>query len=766
MRPLFVSLPVTQLPQAPFAYAPLLRYAVCVLTGMTCGWFLRTWVSSGMWLGMAGILCLILLLLVGVKLWGRGRRHHYAVNDTNRMSASSVFSSALLTGLCFCLLAALAACRLTAVHERQTTAWPDSITTWRANVSVVQKVYEGKGLLLTAELTPNHSAYVGKQVQLYLAGASPDQVLPGVTLLFRARIANHSGRGNPGAFDQQTYLLTHGISGTAFVPATKWTLSVTPDTPTFIHRLLRFRFQLIQRLNCYLQGEQLAILSALALGDKSQLRAEIRRPFQETGTSHVLALSGLHLGILYSLVQFFFIRPIRLHWLRMLVQGLSLISLWLFVLLTGSPLSLQRAAWMLTILQVGMYFSRGYQGTLNNLALAALLILWFSPLSLFDVGFQLSFAAVLSIAFFHRYVWALHPLPQWEDTADVKHLLNYTLKPTFHQRLLFIRYRLARAGYRFLSRVVVPFFTISLSAQLGTAPFVVYYFHQLPLYGLVGNILVIPLAYFLLSGVLLFFLIPSEAVSVALAHLLSAALQLLTEGLQALSQWPGANLTLYLHPLTLLALTLLGVGLWYFFHGPKRWRRHSIVVLGVFLFVAIFSELYAHRPQRMKPQLIVYNLPRSYAVHFIASADESYLLPSSDSLFHTAAWLDIEKNFWEPNGLQTPNCIQSPQFRTFTLQRADCLFAFCGERILWLHRSYTAAQLGHLPRARIWLIDRGCRLDPKVLCSIYRPCQVVLLPTLARGQCKRWQSICRSFAVACYDMRREGAFRYDLPVTN
>ena len=181
--------------------------------------------------------------------------------------------------------------------------------------------------------------------------------------------------------------------------------------------------------------------------------------------------------------------------------------------------------------------------------------------------------------------------------------------------------------------------------RLGTAPFVVYYFHQLPLYGLVGNILVIPLAYFLLSGVLLFFLIPSEAVSAALAHLLSAALQLLTEGLQALSQWPGANLTLYLHPLTLLALTLLGVGLWYFFHGPKRWRRHSIVVLGVFLFVAIFSELYAHRPQRMKPQLIVYNLPRSYAVHFIASADESYLLPSSDSLFHTAAWLDIEKNF-------------------------------------------------------------------------------------------------------------------------
>ncbi|MFR1986826.1 MAG: ComEC/Rec2 family competence protein [Prevotellamassilia sp.] len=107
---------------------------------------------------------------------------------------------------------------------------------------------------------------------------------------------------------------------------------------------------------------------------------------------------------------------------------------------------------------------------------------------------------------------------------------------------------MARAGYRFLSRVVVPFFTISLSAQLGTAPFVVYYFHQLPLYGLVGNILVIPLAYFLLSGVLLFFLIPSEAVSAALAHLLSAALQLLTEGLQALSQWPGANLTLYLHP--------------------------------------------------------------------------------------------------------------------------------------------------------------------------------------------------------------------------
>ena len=179
-------------------------------------------------------------------------------------------------------------------------------------------------------------------------------------------------------------------------------------------------------------------------------------------------------------------------------------------------------------------FQRGSGSTLSNLAFAALVLLIASPLSLFDVGFQLSFTAVLGIVLFNTYVWQRYPLPVWSDFdpvyGNIRHARRHGLSPHRVWRFYLIQH-----SYGFFRQVVYPFFTVSFSAQLGTLPFILYYFHQFSPYALFANVIVIPSAYLLLGGSLLFFLLPFDILRQGLSVLLHGVLQGMTAVLDSIS---------------------------------------------------------------------------------------------------------------------------------------------------------------------------------------------------------------------------------------
>ena len=292
-------------------------------------------------------------------------------------------------------------------------------------------------------------------------------------------------------FDYPMYLKCHGILGSTFVYHSDW--KSVPVSLTALGywqraklRLLMFRDRLIQSVKGSLTDETLAIVSAMTLGDKTMLKADVRNVYSQSGASHILALSGLHLSIIYMVLTFWCRRR---RWLRLIM----LAAVWAYVVMVGMMPSVVRAASMLTLLTSAQMLHRG-GFPLHTLSMAALLILIASPLSLFDVGFQLSFLAVLFILLCY---------------GDIERLW----KP--HNAIIRWAWQLT---------------AVSISAQIGTIPIVAYYFGRLPLYALPANLIVIPTTMvILILSIVLFFPVVGCWVAPVIAFLVSAQYKILTE---------------------------------------------------------------------------------------------------------------------------------------------------------------------------------------------------------------------------------------------
>ncbi len=203
--------------------------------------------------------------------------------------------------------------------------------------------------------------------------------------------------------------------------------------------------------------EALSVTSAMLLGERSGLRRETRRAFSDSGTAHLLALSGLHLGVLYGMFYLLFIRWVRFSRWRWHALPPILLCIWGYALLTGLPVSLVRAAVMLTILTVASLAERQVP-PLHSLSVAALVILLWWPDAVTDIGFLLSFTSVFFILTLYRPV----------------------------ER----RYYRLFLGWGALLRPI----GVSLAAQIGTAPMVAYFFHSLPLGSVFINLLLVPIS--------------------------------------------------------------------------------------------------------------------------------------------------------------------------------------------------------------------------------------------------------------------------------
>ena len=245
----------------------------------------------------------------------------------------------------------------------------------------------------------------------------------------------------------------------------------------------------------------------MALGDKSALTKDLREVYAVTGASHVLALSGLHLGIIYTLLSLLIVGR---RW-QMVSQMLIVLCIWAFVFLVGMSTSVVRSATMLTVYAL---LSLGYRDkmTVNTLAFTAIVMLMVHPLSLYDVGFQMSFMAVLAILVF---------MPLLEGLFPTEYLLS-------HQTV------------RWLWSMVA----VSVSAQIGVAPLIAYYFGRFSTFFLLTNFIVIP------AATLILWLSPVVLLFPSLAYLLLYIVKCLNTVLEQMAAWPGASIEA-LHPTVL-----------------------------------------------------------------------------------------------------------------------------------------------------------------------------------------------------------------------
>ena len=303
-----------------------------------------------------------------------------------------------------------------------------------------------------------------------------------------------------------------------------------------------FRQQAEQQLHTLHIGEQdFAVIAAMAMGDKSALNQETKEAYSISGTSHILAVSGLHIGIIFQLIILLLGGKRR----SKLTIILSTTIVWAYVIFIGFPASAVRAAPMLSIYSMVLLSLRP-DPTLNTLALAYIIMVLVNPFNIFDIGFQMSFLAVGSILLFYPLFFCLL---------------------SSHSNII---------------RAIWGLFCVSLAAQIGTLPLIVFYFGRISCYSLITSFIAIPAATLILYlCVLLFILSPLTYISF-LASSIEGLMQLVMNVLTSITQFintafrltsmlPGASIE-HVH-LSLLQLAILYVAILAGYFAFVKWYR-------------------------------------------------------------------------------------------------------------------------------------------------------------------------------------------------
>jgi competence protein ComEC len=361
----------------------------------------------------------------------------------------------------------------------------------------------------------------GEMICYFLDSASNLQ--KGARLILKAScIQEVKPPTNPEQFNYKKYLANKGIYHQAFIRKNDFYLTNHEPDFSIISVFENSRKWMLKNLE-FLDTRSKPVAEALLLGYKENLTEDVRRVFSSTGTMHILAVSGLHVGIIYKAVDWLLFFLVGFKHGKKIKIILLLSVLWSYALITGLPPSVIRASLMFSLVTIGISLNRP-NNIFNNVFASAFVILVINPRLIYDVGFQLSYSAVLGILVFRPFFSKLWFAP------------NKVLK--FFWDLL----------------------TVSFAAQLAVAPISIYYFHQLPLIFPISNLIAIPGAFLvvLLGG----FLQLANLISYSIAHLIEviyeAILSVMITGIEFLSNFPWANLShLKIDAYVLFLLSLL-----------------------------------------------------------------------------------------------------------------------------------------------------------------------------------------------------------------
>jgi competence protein ComEC len=314
-------------------------------------------------------------------------------------------------------------------------------------------------------------------ILLYVARDSAAESLAyGDLLVFSGKPSLVEPPKNPDAFDYSRYLHFQNIHYQAFVRNGEWAILERDRGNPFYGTALQYRDRFIQVMRKYLPGErEFSVGAALILGYRDEVPDEVLTAYSETGAMHLLAVSGMHVGFIFMILQFLLgkVKWYSLAW-RIAKVGISLACIWSFALVTGASPSVLRATVMFSFFIVGKALRRN-NNIYNTLASSAFCLLLYDPYLLFSVSFQLSYLALWGIVYFEPKLTRLWVIEN-------------------------------KAGHYFWQLN-----NVSIGAQLMTMPLTLFYFNQFPVYFWASSLILVPVSGIILGGGMLLFSLESAS---------------------------------------------------------------------------------------------------------------------------------------------------------------------------------------------------------------------------------------------------------------
>ena len=260
---------------------------------------------------------------------------------------------------------------------------------------------------------------------------------------------------NPHQFNYKHYLKKQGINQQVYI--THQEILLLDESKVSLLRFIdAFRVKIQKSLRRYhFTDDELAVMNALLLGQRQEISKQLSDNYSKAGAIHILAVSGLHVGIILLILSFV-LKPLeRVNNGKLIKLVLVILSLWFFAILAGLSASVIRAVTMFSAIALGQFFNKR-NAVEHSLIFSMFIILLWKPLFLFDVGFQLSYTAVFGI------IW-------------IQPVLYQLWKPNFF---------IVDKGWQLI--------TVSVAAQLGVLPISLFYFHQFPALFFISNLIIIP----------------------------------------------------------------------------------------------------------------------------------------------------------------------------------------------------------------------------------------------------------------------------------
>lgn len=419
---------------------------------------------------------------------------------------------------------------------------------------------------------------------LYLEKDSASVLLrTGDRLVFSPELSEIENKGNPEEFDYRKYLAYNMIFSSDYLAGDDWRL-IDDEAVGFRPKLSRLRMKLVGLLRDFgLSDDEVSVMSAMTMGYSDMLSDEIRHAYSSAGAMHILAVSGLHVGIIYGIIIFLlsFVRNEKLNWLKVLIT-ISLI--WLYALFTGLSPSVTRASLMFSIMSLGK-LQKNSSGSLNAVFASMFILLLINPYNLVNIGFQLSYSAVIGIIILQPKLYAIF---------EVRNkVLDWIWSLT----------------------------TVSVAAQLATAPLCFYYFHQFSNYFLLTNYVMIPISTIAIWTCFIFFAVSwIPYVSTAVAYCLSWIAKAMNFACLSIENLPfSTTQDIYLDAPQMLLLYAAIIMFATYFFFTKRYRHLLVAMILCVIFSAI--DLWQSVESNSQKTLVVYNINKTTAINIIDGTD-------------------------------------------------------------------------------------------------------------------------------------------------
>lgn len=553
----------------------------------------------------------------------------------------------------------------------------------------------------------------GKVMLFWSRAARADTLRYGDRLLVMGSPKRVQGPRNPHEFDYRSFLARKNVFHQHFIQPGKWMVETTSTERSPRYYAVEARRWTLGAIDRIVRGDrERAIVAAFVIGVTDGIDDDLRQAYAAGGAMHALAVSGMHVSILYGALLLI-LKPLERRkggpWT---VAVISLVLLWMFGFITGLSPSVLRAVTMFSFVAIAKPLKR-VSGIYNTLAASAFVLLLFDPWLILSAGFQLSYLAVLGIVLFYRPLYNLWEAP-WAWTDWIWQIT-----------------------------------CVSIAAQIATLPVSLHYFHQFPVYFLLANVFVIPASTLILLGGLLMLLVsPMMLVAGWLARILEWMIWLLNEGLFLVGELPGS--VIYPIHCSLMQAFSLGAMVIAVF---CLLRSRKFVWVFMIAFTGSTISFEGWRNRETPPAFTVYHIPRHAAMEWRSGGAATVLMDS-------VLLRDKGKMDYHLRPAQMASRTEMVMDRSIPTNRRVTLYRFEGKCFL-----HIATSDFHLPApcsVDYLIIGNNAVRSLETLAGSLTFGYLVLDSSNTPGYAKRIVAEATRMGVKCYSVPEMGAFAMKL----